>query len=105
MIFDSKNGDEMERFNQIPTDEIISQIRETPIQFSERRLDFIPGMLKQAFYLSDSEGGAHTGTGCDSAYQPVYKGNGGRDAADAASGGKGGTVSEDPAGCGDPLLH
>lgn len=44
MIFDSKNGEEMEHFNQISTDEIINQIKEAPIQFSEKRLDAIPGI-------------------------------------------------------------
>lgn len=44
MIFDSKNGEDMEHFNQISTDEIINQIKEAPIQFSEKRLDAIPGI-------------------------------------------------------------
>lgn len=44
MIFESKKESEMEDFSKIPTGQIISQIRESPTQFSEKKLDFIAGM-------------------------------------------------------------
>ncbi len=62
MKFDRKNGDEMEYFNQIPTDEIISQIKEAPIQFSEKRLDAIPGMHFED-YLNELMDKHHCTTG------------------------------------------
>lgn len=41
MIFDSKHDAENEDLREIPTDEIINQIKSAPGQFSEKKLDLI----------------------------------------------------------------
>lgn len=51
MIFDSRR-EEAEDFNGIPTDQIIHQIKESPVQFSEKHLDGIAG-IRFENYLSE----------------------------------------------------
>lgn len=44
MIFESRKEEKMEDFNKISTDQIINQIKESPVKFSEKKLDSITGM-------------------------------------------------------------
>ncbi|MDO5539294.1 MAG: helix-turn-helix transcriptional regulator [Eubacteriales bacterium] len=41
MIFDSRNGTEKDDLSRVSTDQIINQIKEAPVQFSQEKLDMI----------------------------------------------------------------